>query len=267
MRIIFFGDVFAGPGRAAVHAALRDIVPGLKPDFVIINGENAAHGHGILPEMVDEFLSAGVDLITLGNHAWDQKTLLPTLASSTRIIRPANYPDFPTHRVPGRGGVVVESRRRSGCRLGVFQVLGRVFMQTLDCPFRAADTWIEKFDELDVTCILADFHGEATSEKQAFAHYVDGRIGAVVGTHSHVQTADERILKRGTAAITDVGMCGYFDSVIGMRKDLSIERFLTQRKVRFEPAEGVGGISAVVIDLDDATGRAVSIERIFRTEV
>lgn len=267
MKILYFGDVFAAPGRAAVLAAIRKLVPLYAPDFIILNGENAAHGHGILPEMVEEFLAAGVDLVTLGNHAWDQKNLLPLLSTSTRIIRPANYPDHPSYRAPGRGGVVLESKRRAGLRLGVFQVMGRVFMQTLDCPFRAADYWIEKFDSLDIECIFADFHGEATSEKQAFAHYVDGRIGAVVGSHSHVQTADERVLPGGTAAITDVGMCGCFDSVIGMRKELSIERFMTQRKVKFEPADGPGGYSAVLVELDEVTGLAKGIQRFRESQV
>jgi len=212
--------------------------------------------------MVDEFVSFGVDVITTGNHAWDQRQIIPYMATSTRILRPANYPDHPAYRVPGRGVTVVDSRVRSGLRLGVVQVMGRVFMDALDCPFRVAEREVDRLDQLGIQCILVDFHGEATSEKQAFAYFMDGKVSAVVGTHSHVQTADERILPMGTAAITDVGMSGCFDSVIGVKKEVSIQKFLTKRPVRFEPAEGPGGYGAVIIDIDDQTGKARSILRL-----
>src|SRR5262249_19820441 len=150
--------------------------------------------NGILPEMAQEFLDSGIDVITTGNHAWDQKQIIPFMATSTRILRPANYPDHPAHKVPGRGVTVVESRRRPGLKLGVIQVMGRVFMDALDCPFRAAEKEVNRLEELGIRCILVDFHGEASSEKQAFAHFMDGKVGAVVGSHSHVQTADERVL-------------------------------------------------------------------------
>ena len=262
MKVLFFGDTFGRPGREAVKTAMANLVPKHQIDFVIVNGENFAHGNGILPEMVDEFVSFGVDVITTGNHAWDQRQIIPYMGTSTRILRPANYPDHPAYRVPGRGVTVVESRKRSGLRLGVVQVMGRVFMDALDCPFRVAEKEVDRLDQLGVQSILVDFHGEATSEKQAFAYFMDGKVSAVVGTHSHVQTADERILPMGTAAITDVGMSGCFDSVIGVKKEVSIQKFLTKRPVRFEPAEGPGGYGAVIIDIDEQTGKARSILRL-----
>lgn len=261
MKILYFGDVFARPGREAVKYALARLVPQHGIDFVVVNGENMAHGNGILPEMAEEFFSLGVDVITTGNHAWDQRQIIPFMATTTRLIRPANYPDHPAHRVPGRGSTVVESRRKPGLRLAVIQVMGRVFMDAMDCPFRAAEREVDRFDDLGIDCVLVDFHGEATSEKQAFAHFLDGRVSAVVGSHSHVQTADERILPGGTAAITDVGMCGCFDSVIGVKKEISIQKFLTKRPLKYEPAEGPGGYGCVVIDIDESTGRARSIQR------
>jgi len=262
MKILFFGDTFARPGREAVKIAIAKLVPQHQIDFIIVNGENFAHGNGLLPEMAQEFFDLGVDVITTGNHAWDQRQIIPYMQTSTRVLRPANYPDHPSFKVPGRGVTVVESRRRGGARLGVIQVMGRVFMDSLDCPFRTAEREVERLDGLGIQCILIDFHGEATSEKQAFAHFMDGKVSAVVGSHSHVQTADERILPGGTAAITDVGMCGCFDSVIGVKKEISIQKFLTKRPVRFEPAEGPGGYGAVVIDVDESTGRAKSILRL-----
>jgi 2',3'-cyclic-nucleotide 2'-phosphodiesterase len=210
MKLLYFGDVFGRPGRDATRAAMTKLVAAHQIDFVVINGENCSHGNGILPEMAQEFFDFGVDVITLGNHAWDQKQIIPFMGQSTRIIRPANYPDHPSYRVPGRGSTVVECRRRNGLRLGVVQVMGRVFMDALDCPFRTAETEVNRMDELGIHCILVDFHGEASSEKQAFAYFMDGKVSAVVGSHSHVQTADERILSGGTAAITDVGMTGCF---------------------------------------------------------
>ncbi len=262
MKVLFFGDTFARPGREAVKVAMAKLVPQHGIDFVIVNGENFAHGNGILPEMADEFFGLGVDVITLGNHAWDQKQIIPYMASTTRILRPANFPDHPAFKTPGRGVTVVESKRRPGLRLGVLQVMGRVFMDALDCPFRTAEKEVNRLDELGIQCIFIDFHGEASSEKQAFAYFMDGKVSAVVGSHSHVQTADERVLPNGTAAITDVGMCGCFDSVIGVKKEVSIQKFLTKRSVRFEPAEGPGGYGAVIVDIDEATGKARSIIRL-----
>lgn len=261
MKILYFGDVFGRPGREAVKVALNRIVPTQKPDFIVINGENMAHGNGILPEQAQEFLDLGIDVITSGNHIWDQRQIIPFMSTTTRIIRPANYPDHRNYKVPGRGATVVDCKHNPQLKLGVIQVMGRVFMDSLDCPFRTAEHEVDKFDSLGISCMLVDIHGEATSEKQAFAHFLDGKVSAVVGSHSHVQTADERILPGGTAAITDVGMCGCFDSVIGVKKEISIQRFLTKRPLRYEPAEGPGGYSAVLIEVDERTGSARSITR------
>jgi 2',3'-cyclic-nucleotide 2'-phosphodiesterase len=261
MKVLYFGDVFAAPGRAALKVAISKLTSQHPIDFIVVNGENASHGNGIMPEMCEDFFAQGIDVITTGNHAWDQRQIIPYMSTTTRVLRPANYPDHPSHKVPGRGVTVVEARKKPGLRLGVIQVMGRVFMDALDCPFRAADREVEKLDDLGIECILIDFHGEASSEKQAFAHYMDGRVSAVVGSHSHVQTADERILGGGTAAITDVGMTGCFDSVIGVKKELSIQKFLTKRPLRYEPAEGPGGYGAVIIDIDEETGRSRSILR------
>jgi metallophosphoesterase (TIGR00282 family) len=262
MKVLYFGDVFSRPGREAVKVAMNKLVPAHQIDFVVVNGENMAHGNGLLPDMAQEFLDFGVDVITTGNHAWDQRQIIPLMGTSTRILRPANYPDHPAYRVPGRGVTVVESRRRSGLRLGVIQVMGRVFMDSLDCPFQVAEKEAARLDDLGVQSILIDFHAEASSEKQAFSYFMDGKVSAVVGSHAHVQTADERIMPLGTAAITDVGMCGCFDSVIGVKKEISIQKFLTKRPVRFEPAEGPGGYGAVIIDIDESTGKAKSILRL-----
>jgi 2',3'-cyclic-nucleotide 2'-phosphodiesterase len=265
MKVLYFGDVFASPGRDAVKIAMAKLVTKHQVTFVVVNGENMAHGNGILPEMAQEFFDLGVDVITTGNHAWDQRQIIPFMATTTRLIRPANYPEHPVHKVPGRGVTVVESRRTPGMRLGVIQVMGRVFMDPMDCPFQVAEREVNRLDELGVRSILVDFHGEATSEKQAFSHYMDGKVSAVVGSHSHVQTADERVLAGGTAAITDVGMCGCFDSVIGVKKEISIQKFLTKRPIRYEPAEGPGGYGAVIIDIDEGSGKARSIQRFRET--
>lgn len=266
MKFLFFGDTFGRPGREAVKAAMLKLAPIHQPDFTIINGENFSHGNGILPEMAQEFFDLGVDVITLGNHAWDQRQIIPYMGTTTRLIRPANYPDHPSAKCPGRGSTVVQSKRNQNLQLGVIQVMGRVFMDSLDCPFRVAEAEVNRLEELGVRSILIDFHGEASSEKQAFAHFMNGKVCAVLGTHSHVQTADERILSLGTATITDVGMSGCFDSVIGVKKEISIQKFLTKRPIKFEPAEGPGGYGAVIVEVDDYSGKARSILRL-REEV
>ena len=266
MKVLYFGDVFGRPGREAVKKVTPELMRKHEIDFAICNGENMSHGNGILPEMAQEFFDLGFDAITLGNHAWDQKQIIPYMATTTRLLRPLNYPDHPNFKTPGRGSTVLESRtdlgRRPGLRLGLIQVMGRVFMDALDCPFRTAEAEVHRLEDLGVKSFFIDFHGEASSEKQAFAHFMDGKVAAVVGSHSHVQSADERILSGGTAAITDVGMCGCFDSVIGVKKEISIQKFLTKRPVRFEPAEGPGGYGAVIVDIDESRGRARSILRL-----
>ena len=259
MKVLFFGDVFGRPGRQALKAAISKLKREYIPDFIIVNIENAANGKGITPKVVEEFLDMEIDVMTTGNHAWDQAEGHECF-KNTRILRPANYPlEAP---VPGVGAVAISSRHNPSLKLGVVLVMGRVFMDPLDCPFYTADREIKKLQEKGIQNILVDFHGEASSEKQAFAFYVNGKVSAVVGTHSHVQTADERILSDGTAAITDVGMTGCFDSVIGMKKELVIKKFVTKMPVRFEPAEGQGGYGAVIIDIDEKTGKARNIIRI-----
>jgi hypothetical protein len=267
MKVLYFGDTFGSPGRQALRIALEKLVPQHQIDFVIVNGENFTHGNGILPEMAQEFFDRGVDVITTGNHAWDQKQIIPYMMTHVRLLRPLNYPDHPFYPLPGRGSTVVESRSKKGMVLGVIQVMGRVFMDAIDCPFQVAEKEVNRLEALNIRSMIIDFHAEASSEKQAFAYFMDGKVSAVLGSHCHVQTADERILQGGTATITDVGMTGCFDSVIGVKKEISIQKFLTKRPVRYEPAEGPGGYGAVVIDIDESTGKARSILRLRETRV
>ena len=265
MKILFFGDTFGKPGRKAVKAAIQKLVPRYGVDFVVMNGENCSHGAGILPEMAEEFFSLGVDVITTGNHAWDQKKIIPYMDKEPRILRPLNYPTYEEFRPPGQGVRIIRNSQKSSTQaapLAVLQVMGRVFMDALDCPFQVADREVRRLRQEGVVHIIVDFHGEASSEKQAFAYFMDGKASAVLGTHCHVQTADEKILPQGTATITDVGMCGCFDSVIGVKKERIIERFLTKRPISFEPAEGPGGYCAVLLELDPSTGSAVQIQRL-----
>ncbi len=223
----------------------------------MVNGENAAGGMGITPEIVRELLKQDIQGITLGNHTWRKKQFMPAIGEFDRVVRPANYPQG----VPGKGAMVVELN--DGRRLGVINLIGRVYMEAFDCPFEVAKREIGKLKGR-ADAILVDMHAEATSEKVAMGWYLDGLCSAVVGTHTHVQTADERVLPGGTAYITDVGMTGPHDSVIGVQKELIIRRFLTGLPAEFEPAEGRPCLNAVVIETDDKTGRAKSIERIFR---
>ncbi|HEX9575012.1 MAG TPA: TIGR00282 family metallophosphoesterase [Myxococcales bacterium] len=259
MKVLFVGDIVGKPGRTAV----RHFVPILRErhglDLCVGNSENSAGGAGITPESAEDLLEAGLDLLTGGNHTWSRREILPYLArSGSRQLRPANYPDG----APGRGHGVVTSR--DGRKLGVVNLEGRVFMKPLDCPFRAAERLVEELRE-QTPCILVDMHCEATSEKNAMGHFLDGRVSAVLGTHTHVQTADERVLRGGTAYQTDVGMCGPWDSVIGLRKESAIERFLTARHTPFETAQGETVLQGAIVDIDDQTGRARSILRIRET--
>jgi 2',3'-cyclic-nucleotide 2'-phosphodiesterase len=251
MKILFVGDIVGKPGRSAV----QKIVPRLRKehglDYCIGNSENSAGGAGITPDSADELLQT-LDLLTSGNHTFAKREITPYLErAASRQLRPANYPEG----TPGRGVGVVG-------RLGVINLEGRVFMKPLDCPFRAADKLVAKLREDGVRCILVDMHCEATSEKNAMGHYLDGRVSAVVGSHTHIQTADERVLRGGTAFITDVGMCGPWDSVIGLRKENAIERFLTQRHSPYEMANGDVRLQGAIVEIDDETGRARSIARV-----
>lgn len=256
MRILFIGDIVGKPGRQAVAHLLTGMREEYTPDFVVANGENAAGGMGITRETGHEIFQAGVDAITLGNHVWAKKEAYPFLDEEPRVIRPANYPEG----VPGHGYVVLNTR--AGEDVALLNLCGRVFMDSHpDSPFKVADAIVETLAR-DAGVIIVDFHAEATSEKNALAYYLDGRVSAVIGTHTHVQTADERILPGGTAYITDVGMTGPLDSVLGLKKELSIARFITQMPCKFEVAEGDTVLSAVIVDIDSATGKASRIERV-----
>ena len=237
-----------------VAACLPDLMSQHAVDLVIANGENAAAGFGITPTLVEEFLELGIDVLTTGNHIWDRKEILEFFPQEPRLLRPANYPAG-----PGRG--VYVGATKTGIEYAVLNLQGRVFMANTDCPFRAAD---QELGKLPVSCKvrIVDIHAEATSEKLAMGWYLDGRVTAVIGTHTHVPTADERVLPNGTAYITDVGMIGPYDSVIGVTKEKILQRFLTQMPARFDAAEKDPRLLAVLIQADPETGRALSIERI-----
>jgi len=255
MKVLFIGDIFGEPGRRALARAVPRLVAQRQIDIVIGNGENAAGGFGITPELAEELFDLGLAVITTGNHAWDKKEILDYFPREPRLLRPANYPDG----VPGHGSVVVESA--SGEQIGVLQLMGRAYMPTLDCPFQVAKKELAALKKR--TCaVIVDMHAEATSEKMAMGHYLDGEVVAVVGTHTHVQTADDQILPRGTAYLTDIGMTGPLHSVIGVKKELAIEKFLTGMPRRFEVASGPSVFCAVLLELDARLGKALSIERI-----
>ena len=255
MKILFIGDIIGRPGRHMTADCLPRLVAHHEIDLVVANAENAAAGFGLTPDVVRELFDIGIDVLTTGNHVWDKKDGIPLLDSEPRLLRPANYPPD----LPGRGCGVFETS--AGIPVAVINLEGRVFMRDLDCPFRMADELLEKLDER-YKVVMVDFHAETTSEKGALSSYLDGRVSAVLGTHTHVPTADERVLSGGTAFISDVGMTGGRDSVIGIRKELSVERFLTQMPVRYEVSKKDPMLCAVVVDVDEATGKARQIERI-----
>ncbi len=255
MRVLFLGDVFGKPGRTAVEKLAPGIIAAEGVDITVINAENAAAGSGVTADIAHELLKHG-QILTSGNHIWSKREIATYLDKhESKLLRPANYPPG----APGRGVGIVEHK---GHRLGVVNLEGRVFMKTLDDPFRAADEAIRGLRDQGVRSILVDMHCEATSEKWAMGHYLDGRVSFVVGTHTHVQTADERLLAKGTAFLTDAGMCGPFDSIIGMKKEPAMERMLTQRPARAEPAEHDVWLQGAIVDIDDATGLATGIRRV-----
>jgi hypothetical protein len=256
LKILFVGDVVGRTGRNALSIRLGRLVDRHEVDLVVVNGENAAAGFGLTLDIVREFFDLGVDVITSGNHIWDKKEIFEHLDREPRLLRPANYPPG----LPGRGSGVYETS--AGIPVGIVNLEGRVFMNNLECPFRCADALIDDLRR-QTPIILVDFHAEATSEKVAMGHYLDGRVSAVVGTHTHVQTADEQILSGGTAYLTDAGMTGSLDAVIGIRKELAIERFLTQLPVRFEVAKKDPVLCGVLFTIDEDTGRAQAVQRIF----
>lgn len=255
VNILFIGDVIGKPGRQAVSRELHRLVDRYRLDLVIANGENAAGGFGITEETAKDLFKSGIHFLTSGNHIWDKKDALEFIAREERLIRPANYPPG----TAGRGSAVVKTP--GGAKVGVLNLEGRVFMNNLDCPFRTADREVARLRE-ETSIIFVDFHAEATSEKASLGWYLDGRVSAVVGTHTHVQTADERIFPGGTAYLTDAGMTGAFDSVIGVRKDEPIEKFLTQVPVKFEIAKNNLRLNGIVVTVDEDTGRALGVERV-----
>lgn len=255
MRFLFLGDIVGRPGRIAVQERLPALRLRWQLDCVVINGENAAGGFGITEAICDELLAAGADAVTLGNHSWDQREALVFIARQDRLIRPANYPPG----TPGRGATIVEAR--NGARVLVVNIMGRIFMDALDDPFAAVERELAACPLGEVAdAVIVDFHAEATSEKQAMAYFLDGRASLVVGTHTHVPTADTRILPAGTAYQSDAGMSGDYDSVLGMQKDEPVRRFLQKTPgARLEPATGPGSLSGVAVEIDDATGLARAV--------
>ncbi len=255
MKILFIGDVVGRAGRRALAEHLDRLIDRHYIDLVIANGENAASGYGITPPVLKELFDAGVHVVTSGNHIWDKKEVLPLLDREKRLLRPANYPPG----LPGRGAGVFSTA--GGVKVGVCNLEGRVFMKNLDCPFRAADQLVAELKQ-QTPVVVVDFHAEATSEKQALGFYLEGRVSAVIGTHTHVQTADEQLLAGGTGYLTDVGMTGSQDAVIGNQKEAALQRFLTQQPVRLEVAKKAPLLCAVLLDIDEGNGRCLAIERI-----
>lgn len=255
MRIMMVGDVVGKAGRLAVQEWLPQLREQHEVDFIIVNGENAAGGIGITPDIASSMLDReGVDVVTLGNHAWGKREIYPYLDTQPRLLRPANYPPG----APGKGSGLYPWR---GHLVGVIAMQGRTFMEPVDDPFRSVDEILDIM-RTKTRIIFIDFHAEATSEKQAFAWHVDGRASAVVGTHTHVQTADERILPLGTAYLSDVGMTGPIDSIIGMRRDIVVPKFTSGLPARFEVADGDSQLSAVLVDIDPESGESMAIQRI-----
>ncbi len=255
MKLLCIGDIMGEPGRRAVVRAVPRLVAQGQIDVVIGNGENVAGGFGITPELAEELFDIGLSVITTGNHAWDKKEALEYFSREARLLRPANYPSG----VPGRGSIVIEVP--GGERLAVLQLMGRAYMPAIDCPFQTAKRELSCLKQ-EASAVIVDMHAEATSEKMAMGHYLDGDVTAVVGTHTHVQTADDQILPKGTAYITDIGMTGPLHSVIGVKKELAIEKFLTGMPRRFEVASGPSVFCAVLLELDPRLGKAIRFERL-----
>ncbi|MEE9588162.1 MAG: TIGR00282 family metallophosphoesterase [Hyphomicrobiaceae bacterium] len=253
MRMLFLGDVVGRTGRKAVYEALPDLLERYRLDFVILNGENAAGGFGINEDIFQEFLDVGVDVVTTGNHVWDQRETLVFIERHDRLLRPVNYPPG----TPGRGAG--HFKAANGADVLVINAMGRVFMSELDCPFRAVEDEIAACPLGEgADAVVVDMHAEATSEKQALGHFLDGRASLVIGTHTHAPTSDDRVLPSGTAFMSDVGMCGDYNSVLGMDCEEAVNRFVTKiPRGRFQPASGAATISGLAVEIDDATGLAL----------
>lgn len=255
IRILFVADVYARPGRRVAAEIVPRLLVDREVDFCIVNGENAAGGFGLTGQIAGKLHSYGADVITSGNHIWNRAEFVPQLNRSDRILRPLNYPPG----AAGNGSALVQSR--SGIPIAVVNLQGRTFMSTIDCPFRRGREEVERLRER-TPVVVVDFHAEATAEKVALAWHLDGLASAVIGTHTHVQTADERILPGGTAYLTDAGMTGVHESVIGTRPEIAVQRFLDQVPTRFKPADGPATLCGVLVDVDEASGKAMAIERL-----
>ncbi len=251
MKVLFIGDIVGNPGRKAAKEMIAVLKKEMPFDYCIANGENSAGGTGITYVVAQELYKAGVNVITLGNHTWSKKEVTNFIDSESRIVRPANYP----RELPGKGSAVIDGK------LGVINILGRVYMDAVDCPFKAAEREMEYLKSF-VKVIFVDVHAEATSEKCALAWHLDGRVSCVAGTHTHVQTADERIFPCGTAFISDVGMTGPYEGIIGVDRHLVLEKFLTHMPVKFEVAKGPVQFNAIHLTIDDKTGRTQEIKRL-----
>jgi metallophosphoesterase (TIGR00282 family) len=254
VKILFIGDIFASPGRRMVKENLQHIVSNEGIDLIIANAENSAGGFGVTPPIADELLGLGIDVLTSGNHIWDKKDIYDYLGREPRLLRPANY----ASELPGQGMIVV--RARNGVDAAVLNLQGRTYMPQTDCPFRKATALLDSLGD-GVKVRFLDFHAEVTSEKMAMGWHVDGKVSAVVGTHTHIPTADSRILPRGTAYQTDAGMTGPYDSIIGAEKDTVLRRFLMAMPLRMEAARHGAELHSVIVEVEDATGRARSIRR------
>ncbi len=255
-RVMAFGDIVGDAGRRALSSVINNLKIKYMPDMVIINGENSAHGFGITNQVAKQIFDMGVDVITTGNHVWQKKEVFEFIDRYPNLIRPINYPP----KTPGHGTYIYEN---NGLKAAVINVMGRIFMDAIDCPFQTIEAEIERLKKEGVTIILIDFHAEATSEKQVFGWYFDGRVSAVWGTHTHIQTSDERILPKKTAYITDIGMCGSIDSVIGMKIEESYRKVIQHLPVRFSPEErGIIEIQGIIVDINKKSGEAVLISRL-----
>jgi 2',3'-cyclic-nucleotide 2'-phosphodiesterase len=252
MNLLFIGDIFASPGRRIVADHLNELIETEKLDLIVANAENSAGGFGVTPGVAEELLGLGIDVLTTGNHVWDKREVYDYLPRQPRLLRPGNYPDT----LPGTG--LYEGTARNGVKFAVMNLQGRVHMPATDCPFRKADSMLAALSP-ETKVIFLDFHAEVTSEKAAMGWYLDGRASAVIGTHTHIPTADGRLLRQGTAFQTDAGMTGPYESIIGVEKDAVLHRFQTSLPVRFEAARGWVELRGAIVDIDETTGRARAI--------
>jgi 2',3'-cyclic-nucleotide 2'-phosphodiesterase len=251
LKVLFIGDIVGNPGRKVLKEIIASINREETIDYCIANGENSAGGSGITYVVAQELYKSGINAITLGNHTWSKKEVMNFIDSDPKIVRPANYPID----LPGKGSTIIDGK------IGILNLMGRIYMDSLDCPFKAAERELEHLKK-QVKVVIVDIHAEATSEKSAIAWYLDGRVSCVLGTHTHVQTSDERILPRGTAFITDVGMTGPHDGIIGVDREIVINKFITHIPARFEMAKGNIQFNAVLMDIDEKTGKTSKISRI-----